>query len=317
MKTEEHHDLLEDEGAGYLISVSDVMAGLLFVFIITLMAFILVFQKRTTQALKRESQLTEEVQLARMRTTELEEERRLQQQRNAELVAERRLQQQRNAELELQTRKQESITERMNVIVDDLTNTRRIRSELLQALQSALGEAGIRVEIDTDHGILHLTEQAIHFPSGKARLPDSEAWKLGVIGRVLADVVPCYAANPTPPATCQPSRRVKLESVFIEGHTDNMPYRRGNADNWELSAARATYTYRAIVLQTTPELGELRNADDFPLFGVSGYGEGRPREGHRYGQPTPEPANRRIDLRFIMMPPTDRRGIPPELEGRL
>ena len=35
------HDLLEDEGAGYLISISDMMAGLLFIFIITLVAFII------------------------------------------------------------------------------------------------------------------------------------------------------------------------------------------------------------------------------------------------------------------------------------
>lgn len=52
--SDESSNVLEDEGAGYLVSVSDIMAGLLFIFIITLMAFVLqldestqVFEKRT------------------------------------------------------------------------------------------------------------------------------------------------------------------------------------------------------------------------------------------------------------------------------
>jgi chemotaxis protein MotB len=39
--------LIEDEGAGYLVSVSDIMAGLLFIFIITLVAFVIQFQYAT------------------------------------------------------------------------------------------------------------------------------------------------------------------------------------------------------------------------------------------------------------------------------
>ncbi|MBG57531.1 MAG: hypothetical protein CMK46_04490 [Porticoccus sp.] len=37
--------IFEDEGAGYLVSVSDIMAGLLFIFIITLVSFVIHFQQ--------------------------------------------------------------------------------------------------------------------------------------------------------------------------------------------------------------------------------------------------------------------------------
>ena len=42
--TRDDNLVLEDEGAGYLVSVSDIMTGLLFVFIITLVAFVIQFQ---------------------------------------------------------------------------------------------------------------------------------------------------------------------------------------------------------------------------------------------------------------------------------
>lgn len=51
-------DVLEDEGAGYLVSVSDIMAGLLFVFIITLMAFVIKFENAKAEQTKTVEQLT-------------------------------------------------------------------------------------------------------------------------------------------------------------------------------------------------------------------------------------------------------------------
>ena len=43
MSDENGHNLIEDEGAGYLVSVSDLMSGLLFIFIIMLVGFILTY----------------------------------------------------------------------------------------------------------------------------------------------------------------------------------------------------------------------------------------------------------------------------------
>jgi flagellar motor protein MotB len=265
--------IIEDEGAGYLISVSDLMAGLLFVFIITLMAFVLNYQRAAAETAETEQEL-------RTTTVQTEAER-------------ERLQRERD---QLQVEKQ-----RLQTVIDDLTNSQRMRAEMLERVRLELAAMGIRVEVDTEHGILHLTENAINFPSGQAILPSGEINKLRRIGQVLQEILPCYAGGPPPDAACEPQQRGKLESIFIEGHTDNVPYSRGKFDdNWDLSAQRAVFTYRNMILGEE-RLAKLQNADEFPIFSVSGYGEGRPRT--RYQEPTPDAANRRIDLRFIMSPP--------------
>lgn len=307
MSGRDGQDLLEDEGAGYLISVSDLMSGLLFIFIITLMAFVLNFHRETRKAA---------VEKARAESTrvQLGNEKAKAQSRQRILNAEIDRTQIENGRLARERdRLKEQIRKKARVL-DNLTNAKRLRSEMLEQIRDALMRVGIHVEIDTEHGILHLTGQAVHFPMSKAILPPEEETKLNKIGQVLAEVVPCYVASPPPPASCSKAHPGKLDSVLVEGHTDNMPYKNGPYhDNLNLSAQRALYTYDRMVLQRYPLLAELRNSDAFPVFSVSGYGASRPR--HRYLGPTPDPANRRIDLRFIMTPPHEDLAPVKELRG--
>lgn len=247
----------DDDGAGYLISVSDMMAGLLFIFLITLVAFVINFRVATDQ------------QNAAQEEAEKEKE---------------------HAILE---------KERAEAVRDDLTNGRRLREQMLEDIRERLEARGIRVEIDNDHGVLRLSENAISFGSSQAMLKTAEQAKLGQIASVLLEVLPCYAADAG--SACNERTRGKLEAVFVEGHTDNVPLQGGRfRDNWDLSAERAMYTYRFFE-QHEPGLAKLRNELGQPLFSVSGYGEGRPVIEH--AEPTNEPRNRRIDLRFIMTPP--------------
>lgn len=256
---------IDDDGGGYLIAVSDMMSALLFVFLIMLVAFVINFQFATAQQ--------EEAQV--------------------EAVAEKE-------RAEAQRDRAQAEQQRLESLRADLTNARRLREEMLEAIREELKVRGIRVEIDREHGILRLTENAISFESAEAALAEQERDKLAEVAAVLADVIPCYAANA--PEDCQARTQGKLEAVFIEGHTDNVPLQGGRfRDNWDLSAQRAMYTYRAIS-GDEPGLVELRNQLGQPLFSVSGYGAGRPVVSH--DEPTPDPRNRRIDLRFIMTPPT-------------
>lgn len=255
---------VDDDGGGYLIAVSDMMSALLFVFLITLVAFVINFQFATAE----------------------------QQEAQAEAVAEKE-------RAEAQRDRARAEQQQLESVRDDLTNARRLREEMLEAIRQELEERGIRVEIDSEHGILRLTENAISFKSGQATLAQREREKLSEVAAVLAEVIPCYAANA--PEDCEARTQGKLEAVFIEGHTDNVPLQGGRfRDNWDLSAQRAMYTYRAIS-SAQPELVQLRNELGQPLFSVSGYGAGRPVV--RHDEPTPDPRNRRIDLRFIMTPP--------------
>lgn len=244
----DNHDLIEDEGAGYLISVADMMSGLLLVFIITLVAFILNFQDAI--------------------------------------------------------QKQKKVTETQKVIVRTITNAEQIRSALLLDIQERLAANDIQVEVDTEHGVLRLTEQAVLFDPGLDSLSENNQENLRTIGGVLAAILPCYSANAPNDGSCDDYAqfRGKVDSIFIEGHTDNVPMNSWRIDdNWVLSARRAITAYRLLVPNTVLE--KMQNKSNQPIFSVSGYGEGRPVDGHQYEDPTSDPVNRRIDIRFIMTPP--------------
>lgn len=243
------NDFLEDEGAGYLISVSDMMAGLLFIFIITLVAFIINFQ----DAIQR----------------------------------------------------QKEITQTQTELVKRFTNNDQLRNELLQLLKEKLENENIIVEVDAEHGVLRLTENAVQFETASANLNESNESNLKVIGSVLDSIIPCYASNPPTHHNCDGLEEYhgKIDSIFVEGHTDNVPMKSYKyKDNWDLSASRAITAYRLLVPNTV--LNQIVNTNFQPVFSVSGYGEGRPVKGHSYTYPKSDATNRRIDLRFIMTPPS-------------
>ncbi|NBC13318.1 MAG: hypothetical protein GVY09_08230 [Gammaproteobacteria bacterium] len=225
----------DDDGDGYLISVSDMMAGLLFVFLITLVAFVINFRIATDeQRAARQEAVDEKVQA-------LEEKERAEAERDA-------------AQAE---------KDRLESVRDDLTNARRLRSQMLEDIRKRLEARGIRVEIDHDHGVLRLSENAISFRSSQAELRPQEQRKLAQIGAVLMAVLPCYAVNGG--TDCDAHTRGKLEAVFIEGHTDNVPLQRGAFDdNWDLSAQRAMYTYRLLAERHLERLLAWSRAADDP-----------------------------------------------------
>ena len=239
-----------DDSSSYLVTVSDIMSGLLFVFIITLMAFVINFQH--------------EIEKAHEQLIKLEQEK-----------------------------------NHLAEISEQLTNAQKIRGILLKEIKKRLKKHNIDVEININHGVLRLTEDAIRFTSGSANLANVYQKKLAILAKVLAEILPCFSTSPKPKQTCNPNYHGKLDAVFIEGHTDNVPIS-GASDNWELSAQRAINTYR-LLIKVEPVLLQIKNTLVEPLFSVTGYGEDRPLTEHK--NPTNDPKNRRIELRFIMTPP--------------
>ena len=108
--------------------------------------------------------------------------------------------------------------------------------------------------------------------------------------------------------TCNP-HRVFIESVYVEGHTDNVPItngrvlKDGSRNNLELSARRATNTYGLMVTHG-PEALQMVNPDGRQVLSVAAYGEQRPIADNnmRAGRQN----NRRIDIRFVMHVPKDQ-----------
>ncbi len=167
---------------------------------------------------------------------------------------------------------------------------------MLDGIQSHLKSQGVAVTIAENRSVLRIPEQALHFDLGRYDIPATYSTSATAIGQALAL------------ALDQPSNRARLDTVFIEGHTDAVRNTK-EMGNWGLS------TYRAISLwgywTKQPELARLAemktipsdtNLAARPLISVSGYGETRsthpPLEAASL--PPDRPEDRRIDIRFTL-----------------
>jgi flagellar motor protein MotB len=280
-----------EDHESYFVSMTDVVIGLLFIFIIMLMFFALRFQEATAD--------------------------------------------------------QKKETERQTALIDNLTDAERARNELLEDMGRRLKDAGMKVMVIKNEGILRIPEEIL-FDISKWELNAKGIEAVRIVARALDSVLPCYTTGVLS-KEC-PATKAKVEAIFIEGHADASPFivrqhrvqtttpnssssqaeqgtfllprvsavqptqngqRRLNAavsreapkDNLDLSALRATSTFREL-LKVQPTLSEYRSPSNNRVLSVSGYGEHRPvvrEEGEsteRYNQ-----RNRRIDLRFLMATP--------------
>jgi chemotaxis protein MotB len=240
----------DGEEESYFVSMTDMMVGMLFVFIIILMAFALNLKKQETELAQ---------------TT------------------------------------------------DRLTEAQETRAQMLRDIRNTLLERGVYVFIDERNGVLRLPERLL-FRRGEFRIEEGGRIALQSLANALSEALPCYArlaASQVARAPCPPNKGGRLEAVFIEGHTDDVPFTArtgaGVASNWDLSAARAIAVYDE-VLRSAPLLGALENdggdrdgRGGQKLIGVSGYAEYRPVVPN-VDEPS-RAANRRIDLRFLMATP--------------
>jgi len=185
---------------------------------------------------------------------------------------------------------------------DEYTNNNQLRQEMVSSIGKELNRMEIRVEVDEKRGILRIPEETLNFHPGSAEVPDTATVQR--IGAVLL-------------RTLKSSKYIdKVETVFIEGHTDSDPIYGGRyASNWELSTQRAINTWNVMRGgYDNKELSELRNRvtiinskgqreDIFELmFSCSGYADTRPIPNTR-NDAAGKKRNRRIDIRFTMVPP--------------
>lgn len=193
-------------------------------------------------------------------------------------------------------------------VTDQLSGANQTRTEILETLQRTLKEKGVIVSIDTQNGVLRLPD-AILFDSAQVELKPQGILAVGHLADALADVLPCYTdviGGSVRPIECPTDSQHRIEALYIEGHTDADIYRGGGGlrDNLDLSALRATNTYRKLT-ELRPELERQCSLNSEgtcePVLSVSGYGPKR-----RIDTGLTEDAkrrNRRIDLRLIMVTP--------------
>lgn len=187
---------------------------------------------------------------------------------------------------------------------ETLTGASETRRQILTQLEQRLKNRGLKVSIDTDTGVLRLPEDVL-FDTGQADLTPEGLRAVGIVAYEMSAVLPCYTF-PRPLKGCAVSPH-RIDAIFVEGHTDSarMGGRGAIRDNLDLSAFRATNTYRRLIA-SAPRLADMMNVppqegDPLPILSVSGYGQHRPVD--RTNTEDGNRRNRRIDLRFLMVTP--------------
>jgi flagellar motor protein MotB len=265
------------------------MVGMLFFFIILLMAFALNYRNAENQAAEMEAELTSE------RDAVSSEKDRLALERDA-LAGQR-------DQLALERDRIAAERDEISAVTDYLMRDNRIRTEMLATVLSSLREREVEVTLDPENGIVRLPESLL-FETGEAVLRPGGVRALRELAAVLALTLPCYSRAPAiQQSDCPITSKPLLEAVLVEGHTDDRPISTSTfADNWELASARAINTYKAL-LAYEPSLSALLNERGEALLGVSNYEAQRPVS--LAPKPEDRRLNRRIDLRFLIAAPSE------------
>jgi flagellar motor protein MotB len=299
MSTLRHTASRPGDEDSYLASVSDLMVGLLFVFIIMLMAFALNFrtaEERTATTGSELAEAREEAERTRARLAaeidNLEAEQRL---LRSALAAQQ-------AELESELVAILAQRDRLAELAQGVADRELTRAGMLQQVQDLLARRQVAVAIEPENGVLRLPEELL-FDSGAAVPREEGERALRALAYALARSLPCYAQAPAvTQRDCPKGATPILEAVLIEGHTDDRPITAAPfKDNWNLASLRGINTYKALV-RFEPSLELLRNHRGEPLLGVSAYEARRPV----VDEPTDAARrlNRRIDLRFVVAAPS-------------
>lgn len=189
--------------------------------------------------------------------------------------------------------------EQVNDAIKEYQRAEQVRRTIIDEIVTDLRDANIEVSVSENHTVIRIPEDVISFDQGKFTLPSSVAMRDNIlkIGEALSNAIR------------KDQRWAYLDTVFIEGHTDDLPCppRLCPMGNWGLSAKRAisVWTYWDESLADESKLDQLSNHGGDKLFSVSGYAETRPEESTAGLAPTPEnrAKNRRIDIRFTIRRP--------------
>ncbi len=151
----DHH---AEENENYFISMTDMMVGILFVFIILLMVFAMNFREQTD---------TSQEQIERL-------------QRVAETAN--------RVQLEVSR-----LQDQVEAEISSASAAAELTRNLLETLRDRLAEQGLAVEVDFRSGALRLGEDAINFDTNRSELNDLAAANVDKLAAVMASVLPEYS----------------------------------------------------------------------------------------------------------------------------
>lgn len=175
-------------------------------------------------------------------------------------------------------------------VKDQYTGNMEMRDDMLEEIKAELDQKGTTVIIDKKQGALRI-EGDFLFNTGEAHVKESGRQDILNLADVLYQVLE------------KEHYKNAIETIFIEGHTDNVDIETPEfPSNWELSTQRAINTWK-LMYQEGPALDTEKNSNGEPIFSCSGYADTRPIANN--DTEDGRQSNRRIALRFTMMPPVD------------
>jgi flagellar motor protein MotB len=249
-----------EEGENYFVSMTDMMIGILFIFIIMLMVFAMNFRTSTDDQ-------EDALRVAREVARKLDD---LRGQVHDEIAA--LDQADRTKRQLLEDIKDQLQAEGLNVEIDQASGVLRLTEDAVR-----FGASNPVLDENAQRNVAKIAK---------------------VLEHVLPAYVECRIIEAQ--TACGEKARSTVETVFIEGHTDSTgvpdPEERDRR-NWQLSSERAINTYRQMVA-VAPLLRSFRNRDAKEIISVSGYSSTRAIDVAENREAWA--ANRRIDLRFVM-----------------
>lgn len=321
----------EGGGEGYFASVSDMMVGILFIFLLLLTVFALNFRDAEQEQKVKYTEFLQAQERAKA-AEELAKAAELKARREAEIA---------NAAKAENDRFRALLLDAVAQLEKDLKDREAARSQLLLSLQNSLGARGVSVSIDPESGILRLPEDLL-FKTGESTIRVENLPRVQTLAEVLSDILPCYVEGGDS-AKCGGGVVPILETVLVEGHTDRQAFRStvvapppvavvsppptrtslfssvappstsaatlpppklvvlndSELRNDRLSTERALNVFKEL-RKVRPSLDGLRNAEHQSLLGFSGYGPRRPLPDALGSTQADYQRNRRIDLRFVL-----------------
>lgn len=177
--------------------------------------------------------------------------------------------------------------------VSQLEQAEKVRRTILDEAVEELRKRGVKVQVTENHTVLRIPNELLGFDTGAFEIQPRYQPTALEIGEVIAQVIK------------RDDRINYLDTIFIEGHTDNRPFPGFmGKGNWGLSTFRAIslWQFWSSELPQAQRLDRLNNQDGEPLFSVSGYAETRPVSKDQ-GNEDSYRLNRRIDIRFTIRRP--------------
>lgn len=176
----------------------------------------------------------------------------------------------------------------------DLGSAEQVRQDMLLEIRDELEAQGIDVLVTENNSVLSIPSENLGFEASSYELEPSYESVARIIGTAISTAI-------------RVDERLQfLDTVFVEGHTDNADFAGlEGTGNWGLSTFRAISLWRFWEkdLPADLHLGTLVSSEGSPLFSVSGYGETRPVQVDQTSEEA-KAKNRRIDIRFTVMGPT-------------